>query len=148
MEKLPKRILIKICSTRPYRWVMRKVMMAMWRRAAKAPEVQERIKALSAIPPNNTQEYFYAHLECNLAVLDELSKLKWVKTHAPPPEIIRLGILIQKIETSNATAGEIEEFQRLAAKVLQHPRCPPEYKQRIEAALASVSRSGGRNEQA
>ena len=67
MEKLSKRILIKICSTRPYHWVVRKIVWRMVRRAQKAPEVQERMKALSAIPPNNTQEYFYAHLECNLA---------------------------------------------------------------------------------
>jgi len=51
MEKMSKRILIKICSTRPYQWVMRKIFMRMCRRAAKAPEVQERIKALQAAAP-------------------------------------------------------------------------------------------------
>jgi len=44
-----KRILTKICSSPPYQWVVRKIGIAMLRRAAKAPEVQERIKALSPL---------------------------------------------------------------------------------------------------
>ena len=61
MEKLSKRVLIKICSTRPYRWIVGKIGIAMMRRAQKAPEVQERSKALRAAAPG--AERFYAHFE-------------------------------------------------------------------------------------
>jgi len=49
-------------------------------------------------------------------------------------------LLFPKLENGKATASEIEEFRRLAEQVMRNPQCPPEQKQRIEAALASVSR--------
>ena len=71
MEKLSKRILIKICSLPPYKWVMGKIVMRLMRRAQKAPEVQERIKALMAAAP---EEHFYAYFQYMTAVGSELAK--------------------------------------------------------------------------
>ena len=71
MEKLSKRILIKLASTRPCRWIVRKISMAIMRKAAKAPDVQERIKALQAAAP---EERFYAHFECLVAMGNEAGK--------------------------------------------------------------------------
>jgi len=148
MEKMSKRILIKICSTRPYQWVMKKILIAIMRRASKAPEVQERMKALQATAP---EERFYAHFECLVAMGNEAGKQKGVKFIGPSPEVMEFmrfqGLLLPKLEmrllptleSGNATASEIEEFRRLAEEVMQHPRCPPEYKQRIEAALKKVT---------
>jgi len=138
---LPKRILIKACSTRPYQWVMRKIMMAMMRRAAKAPEVQDRIKALQAAVPDDR---FYAHLEYGVAVHKELAKSKWVKAGPVPPAIhlMRIEGLVHRFEHSNAIAGEVENFRRWAGEVLGNwnPQYPPELKERIEDALSRLVR--------
>ena len=150
MEKLSKRILIKLASSRPCQWVARKIAIRVWRKAQKAPEVQERLKAFMAA---TADEQFYAHLEYCLDSGNELAKSKWVKFDAWPTEVaqmVRIQARLAKVENGHATASEIEEFRRLAGEVLRNwnPQYPPERKQRIEAALASVSRSGGRNEQA
>ena len=145
MEKLSKRILIKLASTRPCRWIVGKIGMAMMRRAAKAPEVQERMKAFQAATPGG--ERFYAGLDALVAMGNEAAKSKWVQFKAPRPETMQWMrfefLLLSKLENGTATASDIEEFRRMAEEVIQRPQCPPEYKQRIEAALASVSRSGG-----
>ena len=113
------------------------------RRAAKAPEVQERMKAFLAAASG---EQSYALFEYRMALGNEVAKSKWVNYDPPPPEVMqemRFKFLLLKVENGHATAGDIEEFRRSAEEVLRRPQCPPEYKQRIEAALASVSRSGG-----
>jgi hypothetical protein len=136
-----KRILIKICSSPPYQWVARKIGIAMLRRAAKAPEVQERIKALQAAAPGG--ERLYAHFEAMVAMCNEAAKSKWVKFDAPPPETMqgmRLEfLLLPKLENGHATASDIEECRRLAEEVLRDPQCPAEHKQRIEAALKKAT---------
>ena len=83
---LRKRILIKICSSPPYQWVVRKIGNAMLRRAAKSPEVQERIRALSATAPNTPQR-FQAHFEYLMAVGTELAKSKFAKFDGLSPEV-------------------------------------------------------------
>jgi len=138
---LPKRVLIKICSTRPYRWVMRKILMAMMHKGQKAPEVQERIKALQAAAP---EERFYAHLECLVAVHKELSKSKRVKASPLPPAIhfMRIEGLVHRFEHGNAIAGEVESFRQWAGEVLGNwnPQHQPELKERIEDALSRLER--------
>jgi hypothetical protein len=156
-----KRILTKICSSPPYQWVVRKIGIAMLRRAAKAPEVQERIKALSATAPN-TQQRFQAHFEYLMAVGNELAKSKFVKFDGlspevraaleaaraaqppPPPEATAqpapLVALLGKVENGNATAIEIEEFRRLAAEVMRDTRISLSFMKRIEAALSLLER--------
>jgi len=139
MEKLSKRILIKICSTRPYQWVMRKILIAIMRRTAKAPEVQERIKALQAAP--SPEERFYAHFEAMVAMGNEAAKKKWVKFNEPSPEVMQmmhLQTLLPKIESGRATASDIEEFRRWAEELMRDPQCPAESKKRIGDALASI----------
>jgi hypothetical protein len=113
----------------------------MYRKAQKAPEVQERIKALhQAAAPG---ELFYANFEAMVAMCNEMAKSKWVNFDAPPPETMqgmRFGfVLLPKVENGHATASEIEEFRRLAEDALLNLRCPPERKQRIEAALKKVT---------
>ena len=54
---MSKRILIEVCSTRPYRRGMGKFVKAMFRKAAKAPDVQERIKALQALQAALIEEF-------------------------------------------------------------------------------------------
>jgi len=110
----------------------------------KAPEVQERIKAIRAAAPH-TQEQLHAHLQYHMAVLNELAKSKWVNVDALPPEEAQLAqtlALLQKIETGNATASEIEEFRRLAGEIQRNldPGCSVEFKKRIGSALSLVER--------
>jgi len=140
MEKMLKRILIKVCSSPPYQWVARKVVMAILRRAHKAPEVQERIKALQAAAP---EERFYAYFQYMTAVGNEMAKSKGAKFDPPSPEVMQWMrfeglllpklemLLLPKLENGNATESDIEEFRRLAEEVMQHPQCPPESKKRI-----------------
>jgi hypothetical protein len=143
MKELSKRILIKICSTRPYRWVVGKIVKAIMRKAAKAPEVQERIKALQALQalqPAALEEQFYACFECMVAMGNEAAKKKWVRFNPPPPEtmqFLRFPALLSKLENGRATPSDIEEFRRLAEDP-QWTQCPPEYKQRIEIALRTA----------
>ena len=135
MEKLSKRILIKICSTRPYQWAMRKFAMVMWRRLHKSPEVQERIKALRATAPQ-TQEQYSAFFEYGMALEKEAEKSRF---YAWPPGSAQIAPLLQKVETGAAIADEVEEFRGLAGEVMRHPRCGPAFKQRIEAALKKAT---------
>jgi len=131
MEKLSKRILIKICSTRPFQWVALKIVMRMLRRAQKAPEVQERMKALhQAAAPG---ELFYANFEAMVAMCNEMAKSRWVNFDAPPPETM------QGMRFEFLLLPKIEEFRPLAEDVLRNLRCPPERKQRIEAALKKLT---------
>jgi hypothetical protein len=104
----------------------------MIRRAAKAPEVQERLKALGAAAP---EERFYAYFEAMTAVGNEMAKSNRVNFRGPTPETMQWMrsefLLLPKLENGHATASEIEECRRL----VEDPQCPPERKQRIEAAL-------------
>ena len=147
------RIWIHIYSSSPSQWVVRKIGNAMLRRAAKAPEVQERIKALRATAPN-TQQRFQAHFEYLMALGNELLRSKFVKYGKSPevravleavrvahPNALQLEPLLQKIENGTAIASEIEEFRRLAEEgPLRHPRCGPAFRKRIESALSLVER--------
>jgi hypothetical protein len=128
------RILRKIGSWPITHWVLRKFCMVMGRRLHKAPEVQERLKALSATEPQ-TQEQYNAFFEYTMALQKEVEKSRF---SAWPPGSAQIEPLLQKIETGSAIANEVEEFRRLAAEVLRHPRCGPGFKKRIESALALV----------
>ena len=128
------RIARKIGSWPITHWVLRKFAMVMWRRLHKAPEVQERMKALRATAPQ-TQEQYNAFFEYGMALQKEVEKSRF---SAWPPGSAQIEPLLQKIETGTAIANEVEEFRRLAEEVLRHPRCGPGFKKRIESALALV----------
>ena len=146
------RILFKIWSSSPYQWVVRKIGNAMLRRAAKAPEVQERIKALRATAPN-AQQRFQARTEYLMALGNELLRSKFVKYGKSPevravleavrvghPDALSLEALLEDVENGTATAWEIEEFRRIAEDVMRRPQYPPEYKERVESALSLLER--------
>ena len=139
---LLKRILIKVCSLPAYQWGVRKIGMRMWLKAQKAPEVQERMKAVRAAAPHS-QERFYAHLDYMLACGNEIGKSKWVKYDQPPialAQMVGVQARLHKVEKGNATASEIEEFRHLAGEILRNwqPHYPPDLRQRIGAALKLV----------
>jgi hypothetical protein len=125
---------------------MRKIFMRMYRKALEAPGVQERIKAVQAATPEDAtqEERFYAHIECMMAVGNELTKKKWVKARPlqPAVHLMRIEGLVQRVENGHAIPGEIEAFRRWAGEVLGNwkPEYPPEFKERIEDALSHLKR--------
>jgi len=125
------RIAREIGSSPIFHWVLRKFLAVKWRRTQEAPEVQERLKALSATAPHTLEQY-NAFAEYAMALGNELEKSRF---SAWPPGTA-IGALLQKLEEGMATASEIEQFRRFAGQVLQNPRCPPEIKERIESALS------------
>lgn len=131
------RILRKIGSSPITHWVLKKLMIVKLRRTEKAPEVQKRFRALSAIAPN-TLEYRKAYAEYGMAFMKELEKSRF---YAWPPGSAQIEPLLRKIEAGTAIANEVEEFRRLAGEVLRHPRCGPGFKKRIESALSLLERS-------
>jgi hypothetical protein len=67
------RILRKIGSSPIFRWFVGKFLMVKWRRMQQVPEVQERIKALSAAAPNSA-----AVLSPPLILFSELSAVMFL----------------------------------------------------------------------
>jgi hypothetical protein len=67
------RILRKIGSSPIFRWFVGKFLMVKWRRMQQVPEVQERIKALSATAPNSA-----AVLSPPLILFSELSAVMFL----------------------------------------------------------------------
>ena len=126
-----RRILRKIGSWPITHWVVRKLLAVKRRRMHKAPEVQQRIKAISAF-------VYYTP-----ALQNKLAKSTLMEVDALPPgtiQIVQIHAMLRKIETGNATASEIEEFRRLAGEVLRNwrPQYPSDLKKRIESALSLV----------
>ena len=109
-------ILRKIGSWPITHWVMRKLLAVKWRRMHKAPEVQQRIKAISAAAPH-IQEQFEAFVSYTMTLQNKLPRSKLIEVDALPPgtiQIVQIHAMLWKIETGNATASDIEEFRRLA----------------------------------
>ena len=112
-------ILRKIGSWPITHCVTRKLLAVKWLRRHKVPEVEQRIEAISAAAPP--------------------ARSTLMDVDALPPgtiQIVQIHAMLQKIETGNATASEIEEFRRLAGEVLRNWRrqYPSDLKKRIESA--------------
>ena len=136
------RILRKIGSLPITHWVLRKLLAVKGRRMHKAPEVQQRIKGISAAAPH-LQEQVDAFVHYTTALQNKLAKSPLMEVDALPPgtiQIVQIHAMLRKIETGNATASDIEEFRRLAGEVLRNwrPLYPSDLKKRIESALILV----------
>jgi hypothetical protein len=137
------RILRKIGSWPITHRVMRKLLAVKFHRIQKAPEVQERLKALSAATPD-TLEQRKAFFDCTNALHKELSKTNGLLLKSAwPREAPEIEGMLQKLEKGNATASQIEEFRRLAGEVLRNwqPWYSPAFEKRIESALSLLERS-------
>jgi hypothetical protein len=97
------RILRKIGSWPITHWVMRKVVVAHWRRMHSAREVQKCIEACRAAAPNTVeqQQAFFAY---GMALQKELEKSGF--SVSPPEAAQNIGALLQEMVTGTATTSE------------------------------------------
>ena len=95
-------ILQKIGSWPITHWVMRKLLAVKWRRMHKAPEVQQRIKAISAAAPH-IQEQFEAFVSYTMTLQNKLARSKLIEVDALPPgtiQIVQLLCSVIKIKSA------------------------------------------------